>query len=255
MMKDATHFLKENKIISVYAVLLFLTLIFLALVNYFNISYPLTVTSKQASGELVVVGEGKMDIVPDSATIQAGITVNNAKTVQEAQMQMNSINDTIVTNVVNLKVDKKDIKTSNYSINPNYNYEKGNTISGYNGNASVTITIRDISKLSGALEEITKAGANQISTNYTVDKPEKYREQVRDKAIANAKEQAQKLANSLGIHLGKATNIVESTGGVPIPMMYGKDAVGIGGAGETSVNLQPGSQTITSTVTVYFDKR
>ena len=95
-----------------------------------------------------------------------------------------------------------------------------------------------------------------MGTNYSVESPEKYREQARNKAIANAKEQAQKLANELGIRLGKVTNIVESTNdNGPFPMMYKTEAVSLGGGNAPSADLQPGTQTISSSVTLYFEKR
>ena len=248
-----------NKTIITYAILLVLTGIFLWVVNFFNISYPLSITSKSASGELSVVGEGKVDITPDIASVDLGIIVNDAKSVEEAQNKINIVNNAIIAGMKSVGIDPKDIKTSNYSISPNYNYnEGGNTITGYNGNVTVTIKVRDTEKLPEVIQVSTKSGANQVmGTNYSVDKPEIYREQAREKAIANAKEQAEKLANQLGIRLGEITNIVESTGGYEPPIYYDramtleKDA----GSNIPSPDLQPGSQTITSTVTLFFEKR
>jgi len=259
---NASRFVKENKIITTYSFILLLTLVFLSLVNYFNISYPLTVTSRSASGELAVVGEGKVDVVPDTASVELGIVVNDAKTVDEAQTKINTINNAIIAGVAQVGIDKKDVKTSNYSILPSYNYTSNpnGAITGYNGNVTVSIKVKDTSLLPQVIEAATKGGANQVNgTNYSVDKPEVTREQARQKAIENAKEQAKKLANNLGIRLGKVTNIVESTsGGYPIPMYYEKSAVRLDSAMGSNApvpDLQPGTQTITSTVTLYFEKR
>lgn len=258
-MSEYKHFLKENKIVVVYTWILALTLLFLWIVNYLNISYPLTVTSKTTSGELAVVGVGKVDITPDTASVDLGIVTNDAKTVQDATNQINKVNNAIVEGLNAIGIGKSEIKTSNYSVTPNYDYTKGGngTISGYNGNTTVTVKVNDTSKLPQVIEVGTRAGANQVmGTNYTIDKPENYQEQARAKAIANAKEQAQKMASELGIRLGKVTNIVESTSdNSPRPMMYKAEATGIGGNTAPSPDLQPGAQTITSTVTLYFDKR
>lgn len=257
-MNPVIQHIKENKIIPTYAILLIITLVFLWLVSYFNISYPLSVTQKSASGELAVVGVGKVDIVPDTASVDLGIVVNNASNVIQAQSQINKVNNSIVEAESALGIAKSDIKTSNYSISPNYDYSKGGAgeIVGYNGNTTVTIKVKDTSKLPQVIEVATSAGANQVTdTSYTVDKPETYQEQARQKAIDNAKEQAQKLASQLGIHLGKVTNFVESTTNPgPIPMTYSKTEMGMGGGTAPAPDLQPGTQTITSTVTLYFDK-
>ena len=254
---DIKKFVQTNKILTTYSLILILTFIFLWVVNFFNISYPLTITSMQTSGELAVVGVGKVDIIPDTASVDLGIVVSDVKTVDEAQTKMNTVNNAIVESVKKVGIDEKDVKTSNYSITPTYNYDRGaNSITGYSGNATVTIKVRDTSKLPAVIQEATKAGANQVmGTNYLVDKPETYREKARQMAINNAKEQAQKLASQLGIRLGRVTNIVESSNGTgPIPMMYAEKSIGMGGQAPAP-DLQPGTQTITSTVTLYFEKR
>ena len=258
-MSEYRHFLKENKIVVVYSWILALTLIFLWLVNYLNISYPLTITSKTTSGELAVVGEGKVDITPNNASVDLGIVSNEAKSVDDAQSQINKVNTAIVDGLTQLGIAKADIKTSNYSIMPSYDYSKGGNgvITGYTGNATVTVKVKDTTKLDDVITTATKAGANQVmGTNYSVDSPEKYREQARNSAIANAKQQAQKLADELGIRLGKVNNIVEATtNGNPQPMMFKAEGTALNVATAPAPDLQPGTQTITSIVTLYFNKR
>lgn len=235
------------------AVIVLFALIFIRLLN---ISYPLSVTTTTKASELAVVGEGKVEVVPDTAFIDAGVAVNNTDTVGEAQSTINKVNNDIVAAMKKLGINKTDIKTSNYSIYPNYSYQDNvNRIDGYNGNATITIKTRDTSLVPKIIEEATRVGANQLSgVRFTVDKPEKYREQARTLAINNAKEQAEKMAKSLGIGLGKIVNVVEST---PVSSsFYGKaeNLMGAGGGGGMP-DVETGSQTITSIITLYFEKR
>ncbi len=229
--------------------------IFLFLIKVFDISYPLTIVNTTRTSELSVIGEGKVEATPDMAHVEAGITINNAGTVDEAQKTINKVNNEIIKSMKSLGINKEDIKTSNYSIYPNYEYDgRANKIVGYNGNVTTTIKTKKLTLVSKIIEEATKAGANQIQgVKFTIDKPENYREKAREEAIKNAKEQAQKLANKLGIKLGKVVNIVESTPDTVKPL-YRSAAVGLGGAGESAA-IEPGSQTITSTVTLYFEKK
>lgn len=229
-------------------------IIVLSIIKTFNIALPISVTSRTVSGELSVVGEGKVDVAPDTANIQAGITAEG-KTVREVENKINDVNNKIAAASVKLGIDKKDIKTDNYSINPSYEFtpEGRDNVSGYMGNASLTITVREQERVSQVITAATEAGANQVyNSGFFVDDPSKYREEARNKAIRNAKEQAQKLAKDLGIKLGRIVNIVETSAqNGPIPIY--KDLQGLGG--ESAPNLQPGSQTITSVVTLYFEKR
>lgn len=112
---------KSNPIHSAIVLLFILSLVFLWLIKFFDISYPISVTTRTVSGELSVVGEGKVDVVPDMANVQAGITADG-KTVQEVEGKVNEINNKIVSALEKLGIDKKDIKTTNYSINPNYRF-------------------------------------------------------------------------------------------------------------------------------------
>lgn len=249
----------QSKNFSFVLVTILVVIIGLWLANFLGIALPVDVTTRQSSGELAVIGEGKVDVVPDTASVDLGIVVNGADTVEAAQNEMNTINNAIVAAVTGLGVEKDGIKTSNYSIYPNYDYQNNpnGDLIGYNGNATVTVKVKDTSLLPQVITAATGAGANQVmGTSYSVDNPEVYREQARDKAIENAKEQAKKLAGELGIRLGKVVNMVESTNnqGPILPMYERSYADGLGGNAVTP-DLQPGSQNITSTVTLYFDKR
>lgn len=248
----------NEKLLVTYAAAVGITLVGLLLVKELNISYPVRVTTTQAS-DLSVVGEGKVEVVPDQASLDAGILVANASTVEAAQKEINDKNNAIIVALEKLGVDKKDIKTSNYSVNPNQDYNPGvgGRITGYTGNVTVTVTIRDTALVSEISQAVTTAGANQVyNVQYTVNNPEKFREEARNKAIENAKQQAQALADSLGIRLGKVVNVVESTpNGQGFGPMYREVANLDGMGGANAPTLQPGTQEITSVVTLYFEKR
>jgi uncharacterized protein YggE len=245
------------KVIFTYIVLVIITLVGLFVINYFHISYPLSVSNQATTGELAVVGQGKVDVVPNITTIDAGIIVNNAATTQEAQEKMNTINNKIIDALTKMGIDKKDIQTSQYSVNPNYTFGNGdNKISGYNGNASVTIKVRDANKVGQVIQSATNAGANDVhSQGFSVDDPSVYQDQAREKAIQDAKNQAKKLSQELGIRLGPITNMVESSGNNPMPVTFNSMAPEAGALQKTiAPDIQQGTQTVNSTVTLYFQR-
>lgn len=240
-----------------FIAVIFFSLLALYLVKVFDISYPLTLVTSSKSSEMAVVGEGKVEVTPDTAYIDAGITVDKASSVDEAQKKINEINNKIISSLKVIGIEKADIKTSNYSINPNYIYKNNeNRIDGYNGNVTIEIKVRDPQMASKVIETVVTAGANQIQgSRFVVDKPELYREEARNAAIKNAKDQAEKMAKNLGIKLGKITNIVESQ---PDQSVYYKtmmvEGIGAGGGGAPA-QIEPGLQTVTSVVTLYFEKK
>lgn len=238
-----------KQLLSVAGVLL----AFLIIVDFFNIAYPVSVQNTDRSGELAVIGEGSVDVVPDQGTVDVGISVANAATAEEVRAQIDQVNNTIIQQLQGIGIPKEDIKTANYSVYPNVDYEGGREISGYTGEAQVTITVRNPDTVGQVIDTATQAGANNIyGSSFTVSDPSKYREEARAAAIANAREQAQQIANDLGLSLGKVTNIVESgTGGDRYPVMRESAQFGGGGAPQ----FEPGSQKVTSTITLYFDKQ
>lgn len=232
---------------------IFLIIFALYLIKIFDISYPLTIVSTSRTNELSVVGEAKMEITPDTAYVNLGITTKE-KTVKEVQDKINQVNNSLINELRNLGIKKEAIKTTNYSVYPDYDYTFGQKIIGYSGNASLQVKLKNFDLINKTLEIAEKVGVNQINgVNFVVEKPEIYREKVREKAIENAKNQAQKLAKTLGIRLGKITNIVEAHPQEPVP--YFKSAsLGMGGGGDSAV-IEPGVETISTVVTLYFEKR
>lgn len=247
-----------NKI-SVYLLGLVATFIFLLLIKTFNVSYPLNlmITNTTKTTELSVVGEGKVEATQDTIYVDLGISVTNVSTAEDAQNKIDEVNNKIIAALKSLGVDKIDIKTSNYNITPAYSYlpNTENKISGYNGNAMVNVKLKDTKLATQVISRATEAGANQVTgTRFVVDKPEKYREEARNKAIENAKQQATKLAKELGISLGKVVNIVESSANQPYPV-YERAMMGGAPKIDEGPILEPGTQTVSATVTLYFEKK
>ncbi len=246
----------NTKLIQTYTALILITLAALIIIDRAGIAYPLDITTSMRSSELSVVGEGKVEAVPDTATVTAGITVNRASSVDAAQSQVDSVNNAIIDAMKRLGIEEEDIKTSQYSVNPNYSYnERTQSIDGYNAQASVTIKTNDIDLVTQIVSDATSAGANQINgVSFSIDDPSSLREEARSKAIEDAKEQAKKLSRELGISLGGVTNIVEQSGGLPQPY-FGKAEMAFDVAEASGPVVEPGSQEVSSTVTVYFEIR
>lgn len=245
------NYIKQISIVAVAFVIV------MGLLNLLNISFPLMVTTTTKSTELSVVGEGKIEAVPDTAKIDVGITINKGNSVADVQKQIDTTNNAIIAALQKIGVDKKSIQTGNYSIYPNYSYD-GNDRSqnGFSGDVRLTITLKDTSKVAAVVQASTAAGANNIyGTTFSIDNPDKYREQARNMAITNAKEQANQLAKNLGIKLGKVTNIVEANATSDGGLMMEKSAMNAGGFGGGGADFQAGTQTVQSVVTLYFEKQ
>lgn len=206
-----------------------------------------------------VMGDSKITTVPDQAEARVGITINES-TVKAAQDRANSVMNSINEQLATLGIAKKDIKTENYSLYPNYDYNTGSgqRITGYVVNANVVITIREFDKVNQAIDLATGAGANQIggiSFTLSDDKRDEVEQEARQQAIENAKKKAVDLASLAGMRLGKIVNVIETPTSDMYAMPYAADrAMGLGGAESAApTNIEPGSTSFNYSVTLSYE--
>ena len=228
------------------------------------LSISQTTTNKQSTFD--VSGEGNVTTDPDRANVSLGIQVND-DTVTKTQDHGNQIIKKITDDVLKLGIDKTDIKTTNYSLYPNYTFQAGNQkITGYALNITIQVTVKDFSKINQVVDSATGNGANQVGgVSFTLSDSKKLdvENQARGEAINAAKQKADSLSRLSGVRLGKIVNVIETNNQIPrpIPYMMTKD-VALGaptaiGAGAVQISpptdVQPGSTTFTMTVTLSYE--
>ncbi|UHA75208.1 SIMPL domain-containing protein [Paenibacillus sp. 481] len=170
--------------------------------------------STQALKNVVSVsGTGTIEVTPDVAYIDLGAETR-ANTAAEAQQKnaeaFNKVKQELTTKY---GVQAKDIKTTNFSVEPVYKYQENKEpqIVGYEARHFVKVTYRQLDKLGELLDAVSKAGANRISNvNYDTEKREDYEAQVLEKAVSNAQKKANALAKAAGRSIDSVVNIVES---------------------------------------------
>lgn len=212
----------------------------------------------QQTYTITIDGEGKITAIPDIAQISLGLQTDKA-TVAAAQKENTDKMNQIISELKKMGVDSKDIQTTNYSIYPRYDWADGRQLlRGYTVTQNVSVKIRDLEKVGTIVDKAGSLGANQVgSLNFTIDEPEKIRQQAREKALLNAKEKAEALAKIAGVRLGKLVSFTESGGGQPIPI-YGDYAmkslaVGMGGEAAPAPAVEPGSQDVIIDVMVTYE--
>jgi len=219
---------------------------------------PLSVnsTTVEKAGTFDVEASGKVSTIPDTAEINLGIQVNKP-TIQAAQKEANDVINKITQATKKLGIDEKYIKTVNYSLYPNYDYQVNQKIIGYNANITLQMKVKDFEKINQVIDGATALGANQVgSLNFTIDedRQEQLKDEARKQAIDKAKKKAQQIAKDGGLRLGKIVNIKENVTSPfqPIPMRANM-AVGVGGIEEKQTQIQPGESEITVSVTLSYE--
>lgn len=203
---------------------------------------------------ITISGEGRVIAVPDVAVIDLGMTAERP-TVSAAQQENSRVMNQVIDRLKSAGIDAKDIQTTSYNVYPAYDYNDGRQrLRGYSVSQNVRVKIRNLDKVSEALGVAGQLGANQIGgVNFTIDDPEKLRQEARLKALANAKEKAKDLAGVVGAKLRRVVSFSETSGGQPPVPMYDK-ALGIGGALEAAAPaIEPGSSEIVIKADVTYE--
>jgi hypothetical protein len=204
---------------------------------------------------LNVTGSGTVYISPDIAYINIGVHTEESDLAQSVAKN-NSQVQAVVDALRNNGVDAKDIQTSNFSV---WSYQTTNPETGlndlmkYSVDNSVTVTVRDLSKLGDLLNTVVGVGANNInSISFDVADKTAAMAEARTKAMANADALAKELAGMANVSLGGITNISYTE--VTSPYYgYGYGMGGGGGAAESvAAPINPGQLQVTATVSVTY---
>ena len=209
-------------------------------------------TAVQLPRTITVVGEGTVAVEPDVAEVQIGVDMTG-DTADEARAEVAKTMDAIMASLTALKIPKKDIQTSGFSIF----VERPTTPEGlpsdqviYHVSNNVTVTIRDLAQAGDVLEAAIDAGANNIyGVNFSVGNPDPVMAEARRKASEDALARAQELAALHGVEVGEVVSISEVIGGNAVPMesVNARLAAG-GGVGQ----IAPGELEMTARLQVVY---
>jgi len=248
----------ENKLFTVLVSLLLISLIgFVSFGIAFKVkSFDYIGVSPEKPNTIQVTGIGKVVAVPDIAKVTLG-TEATEKDVATAQNKVTKdINKLIEELKDEFDIDEKDIKTVNYNIHQDYDWDDGTRVlRGYRVSQNVEVKIRETDTAGQVVALAGEIGLKTVSgLQFTIDDPEEYRQEAREIAMGNAKEKAEELADIAGVKLGKIVSFSEGQA-APEPM-YSRaafdEAVGFGGEMEVP-EIEVGSQEIQVIATVEYE--
>lgn len=203
---------------------------------------------------ITVIGTAQSKEKTQIATFTAGVShVSDNK--EEAISQVNKKVQDIINAALNFGIEKADIQTENLNIyQQEETYWEDNRQKTRPGqwrvSNNVSIVLRDVDKASEFAKVLSQTGATNVyGPNFSLENTDKFEDELLKQAIENAKEKAQKIASATDRKLGKIISVSEGYSSYsPIYPAFRGDAGGGGG-----VPIEPGSQTVSKTVTVVFE--
>lgn len=186
------------------------------------------------------------------ASFSAGVTsVNDNR--DTAVNEVNTKTETIIAAVKDFGIPEADIQTQNLSINQNEEvfYSEGAQRSRpgqWRANNSIEVTLRDIDRASALADLLTKSGATNVyGPNFRTQDTDQAENALLEEAIEAARTKADIIAGAAGKTLGEIITVTEGTGSQPILPFESR---GMGGGGAP---VEPGTTTVSKTVTVIFE--
>lgn len=214
--------------------------------------------------------EGKVLAKPDIAKIVIGIITQGEK-AETVQKENNEKMEEVIAFVKKQGVAEDDIKTTSYTLTPQYDYnwchEAQETtyriscppkIVGYQLSQGATIKIRDFEKINTIIGGLSEKGVNQISNvSFEIDDPEAYKNEARIQALNKIEERAKILSAKTNIRLGKIINISEGSSIYPIYRTLETEKAMAGSAEDSAVSsqapIESGTEEISITLNVIYE--
>ncbi len=217
---------------------------------------------------IAVSGYGEAMAVPDIATFTFSV-MSEKSTVAQAQADATQKANATTEYLKKAGIDEQDIQTSDYSVNPQYDWVQGACVNGncpngrqvlrgYQVRQTTTVKVRDTESAGELLGGVGTAGATEVSgLTFTFDDPHAVEDEARGKAIADAKSKADELARELGVSLVRVVSFNENSGGYPTPVAYGRGSVAVEQAMDSKAapDISVGQNKVTSNVSVTYEIR
>ncbi len=203
---------------------------------------------------LSVSAEASSHRVPDVATLSTGVVTRGADTT--AAMRQNA--DQMAKVMAALKaagIPERDIQTSGINLNPNYHYEQNQPprITGYEARNTVSVKVRDLSRLGKIMDTLVAQGANELNgPSFEVDKPDEAYDEARRAALEKAQARAAMYAKTLGLRVRRIVSIDEGSGFRP-PVIYAGVRAMATDAKMESTPVAPGESRLSVTLNLVFE--
>ncbi|NBV76944.1 DUF541 domain-containing protein [bacterium] len=220
-----------------------------------------------ATNTINVSGKGEVFAVPDTGEFTLTVR-ETAKQVKDAQDTATKKANGSIAFLKDAGVDEKDIKTTDYSVNPQYEWQQGvcpanagycpggkQILTGFQVSQTLSVKVRDTKKAGDLLSGVGSKGVSEVSgLTFTVADEDSLKAEAREKAIADAKEKADVLAKQLGVSVVRIVGFSENDGGYVQPMYMKREALmaadSMGGA---APQVPVGQNKIQSNVSITYE--
>src|SRR6266404_3097549 len=172
--------------------------------------------------KVTVAGEAISKVEPDTAVVSLSVVTQSPQAFT-AQKENARKRDAVAHAVKAIAGSNGEIKTSDYTLQPQYDSRENNLpkITGYSARNSVIVTMTDLKNVGAVIDAASRAGVNSIDgISFVLRQTSPARGQALADATQQAMNKANSIAQALGGHVLRVVEENESStvGGQPIAM-------------------------------------
>jgi len=210
-----------------------------------------------------VEGTGEITVTPDIATFTAEIR-GSGETERVAQSELSAKENAALTFLRAQGVIDSDIKTEGYTVYPvdeSWYYDSpypnplpsGQT--GFEATETITVTVRNIVRAGEIVGGVAERGVSIYNVTLGLDDEEAVRADAQVKAIANAREKAEKIAAGLGVRVTRVVSFYDNSNYYYEDIAMSSSYAGMAEGVSSVPRIPTGEHTVTSSVTVEYEIR
>lgn len=189
---------------------------------------------------ITVLGHGEIAVAPDIARATFGVETTGSE-VAAVQADNAARTNAVLDQLKALGIAERDLRTTNYSIAPEY--DRDNTRTGFRVTNQITATVRDLGMLGEIIDRASVAGANRISgIAFDVSNRRETLASAREAAMQDARAKAEHYAQLAGVALGEPWTIAEQAATpmaeLPLRQVAAGDTPIATGASTVAVSVQ-----------------
>lgn len=158
---------------------------------------------------IVVSGEGKATVKPDSAQVRVRFEQRAEQPLPAKQTVDRQVN-ALLAGTGRFGIAESDIRASDLSVSEDVVFDKSDrrVSNGHVAERSVSVVLNDLERLNEFLDFCLSAGASDISqVSFESTRAADLRTEAKRKAVANAREKGEEMALAFGARLGRVYSI------------------------------------------------
>ncbi|HVC29690.1 MAG TPA: SIMPL domain-containing protein, partial [Steroidobacteraceae bacterium] len=199
-----------------------------------------------------VTGQAKVSKAPDRVYIDIGVTTQAPKSGSAAAQNARRL-AAVIAAVKRAAGFGAQLATTEYSISPSYEYPQHGAaaIVGYTASNVVRVRLDDLRKMGAVLDAATREGSNEVrDIRFAVRDEEGPRTQALRKAALAARQDAQALADALGLRIVRVLWVGEQSPAVGPPPIYPLPRRFAAATVAPPTPVEPGTIAVNATVTL-----